>query len=176
MAFPDPAPKWTYQEVADTVRRRSLWMEVLGILLIVLGFFALAFEVAASYATTYLIGGVLLAAGSAQIILTGAFWRRRVGGFALAIILGFLCIIAGLLCLLYPTPSLVAITLILGGYFIASGIARIVVNFRERFPGWGWGVASALAELLLGVLTLGFWPSTSLIILGVILGVQLIFS
>jgi uncharacterized membrane protein HdeD (DUF308 family) len=176
MAFQDPADRWTYQEVAETVRRRSLGMEILGILLIVLGIAALSALVIASLATTLLIGGVLVMAGVGQIAAAVAFWRRRGGGFALGILLGALCLVAGLLCIGRPAAGLQALTLILGGYFVASGTARFLINMRERFPGWSWGVVSSLSELLLGVLTLAWWPHTSLFVLGTLLGVQLLFS
>ena len=62
MTFPDPDPRWTIQEVLQSIRRRSLWMEVLGLLLIVLGVIAVSSAMVASLATTFLIGGLLLAA------------------------------------------------------------------------------------------------------------------
>jgi len=176
MTFPDPDPRWTSQEVADTVRRRSLWMEVLGVLLIALGVVALGSVVLASFATTLLIGGLLVVAGAAQMVAAVAYWRRRGWGFALGIILGVMCMVSGLLCLVNPAASLQALTLILGGFFVASGATRFLINLRDRFPGWGWHVGSSLSELLLGVLTLAWWPNTSLVVLGTILGVQLIFA
>jgi uncharacterized membrane protein HdeD (DUF308 family) len=176
MTFPDPDPRWTTQEVAQTIRRRSWWMEALGMGLIVLGVFAISSAALASLATTFLIGGLLLAAGASQIAVTVAFWRRRRGGFALGIILGALCLGAGTLCLIRPASSLEAITFILGGYFIGSGTVRFLINQQERFPGWGWGMASSISELLLGVLAIAFWPTSSLFVLGTVLGVQLIFS
>jgi len=176
MAFGDPHPRWTVERVADAVRRRSLGMEVLGGALVVLGLIALSYVMIASIATALLLGGLLVASGVAQIAAAIAYWRRRGGGFALGILLGGLCIVAGLSCLVSPAASLAALTLILGGYFIATGIARVWICFRELFPGWGWGVVSALAEFLLGTLTLAGWPSTSLILLGALLGIQLILS
>ena len=176
MTFPEPDSRWTADEVARTVRQRSRWMEILGISLIVLGVVALSSTVVASFATTLLLGGLLVAAGAGQIAVTVAFWRRRRGGFLLGIILGALCLGAGALCLIRPASSLRAITFILGGYFIGSGTIRFLVNQQERFPGWAWGLVSSVSELLLGVLTLAFWPTSSLFILGTILGVQLIFS
>jgi len=176
MTFPDPDPRWTLQEVSNSIRKRSLWMELLGVGLIVLGVIALGFVVAASVATTYLIGILLLLAGGAHVTVAGTFWDRRRGGFFLGIILGALSIFAGILCLVYPGGSLQALTLILGCYFVGSGIARSIINVRERFPGWAWGIATSASEILLGVLTLAWWPGTSLFVLGTILGVQLIFS
>jgi len=176
MAFPDPDPRWTPQEVALSVRKRTLWMELLGAGLILLGVIALGFVVVASVATTIFIGVLLILAGLAQIGATIAFWDRRRGGFALGIILGCLCLVAGILCVSNPAASLQALTLILGLYFVGSGVARSIISVRERFPGWGWGIATSAAEILLGVLTLAWWPNTSLFVLGTILGVQLIFS
>ena len=142
MKFPDSADRWTCSEVAETVRRRSMWMEILGGLLIVLGIIALSSLVIASLATTFLIGGLLIVAGIAQTAAAVAFWRRRSGSFILGIILGTLCILAGLLCIGRPAAGLQALTLILGAYFVASGSARFLINMRERFPGWSWGVVS----------------------------------
>jgi uncharacterized membrane protein HdeD (DUF308 family) len=176
MTFPEPDPRWTPEEVAQTIRRRFLWMELLGVFLIVLGVVALSSAVVASFATTFIFGGLLLAAGASQLAVTVAFWRRRRGGFLLGIVLGVLCLGAGLLCLIRPASSLRAITFILGGYFIGSGTIRFLVNQQERFPGWAWGLVSSLSELFLGVLTLAFWPTSSLFVLGTILGVQLLFS
>jgi uncharacterized membrane protein HdeD (DUF308 family) len=176
MMFPDPGDRWTYREVAETVRRRWLWMEILGALLIVLGIISLSALVIASLATTFLIGGLLIVAGIVQTTAAVAFWRRHGGSFALGIILGALCILAGLLCIGRPAAGLHALTLILGAYFIASGAARFLINVRERFPGWSWGVVSSLSELLLGVLTLAWWPNTSLFVLGTLLGIQLLCS
>jgi uncharacterized membrane protein HdeD (DUF308 family) len=176
MPFPDAASRWTFQSVADSVRRQSRWMEVLGVLLLLLGTFCLIFVVATTLATAFLIGAVLLAAGAAQIAAATAYWRRRGGGFALGIILGALCIGAGILCMMNPAGGLRALTFILGIYLIASGIARLAINLRERFPGWGWSAASAVSETLLGILTLAYWPHTSFFILGTILGIQLLFS
>ena len=176
MSFPDPDPRWTLQEVSDSVHHRSVMMELLGVGLILLGVIALAFVVIASVATTILLGVLLIVAGLAQIAASVAFWQRRRGGFMLGIILGALCLISGISCLVNPAASLHALTLILGVYFVGSGIARSFINVRERFPGWGWGIATSASEILLGVLTLAWWPDTSLFVLGTILGVQLIFS
>jgi uncharacterized membrane protein HdeD (DUF308 family) len=176
MAFLDHSVDWTFQEITDAVRRRSLWMEVLGILLILTGAFALASVVAASFATTYLVGGVLLVAGAVELVGTNAFWRHRRGGFVLGITLGCLCIVAGILCMVYPAASLLALTYILGIYFIVSGVVRFLINIREHFPGWGWGIFSAVCEVFLGIITLAYWPKTSLFLLGMLLGIQLIFS
>jgi uncharacterized membrane protein HdeD (DUF308 family) len=151
-------------------------MEVLGVALIVIGVLALLYVVGASVGSVYFLGGTLLASGVCYLVATAAFWRLRSGGFAMGIILGCLCLLAGALCLTRPAQSLEALTFVLGIYFCSSGISRIVLMVSNRLPGWGWGVFSGALDLFLGVLTLAWWPMTSLVLPGTLLGVQLIFS
>ncbi len=170
------AVRWNRQTIADAVRRGSLWMEVLGAVLIALGIFALIAVAAASLASVFLIGGVLLASGAAYIAATAAYWRTHSGGFAMGILLGALCAVAGILCITRPAGSLIAITFVLGTYFLATGVIRIAVALYHRLPGWGWAAAMAVVDLLLGVLILAWWPVSSLVVPGTLLGVQLLAS
>lgn len=173
----DPGPGWTYQSIAEAVRRRSLWMEILGGLLLLYGIVALLYAVTASFVSIFLIGGLLLTAGVTQIAATIGYWlRRRRAGFVLGIALGTLCTVAGILCLMNPAQSLEAVTFILGVYFLASGMVRLAVTAAVRFPGWGWGIASAVAEGLLGLLILAMGPSAGMVVLGTLLGVQLVMA
>lgn len=172
----ETGPWWTFQTITESVRRKSFWMEVLGALMILYGIIALGHVVSASVVSVFVIGGVLLAAGVTQIAATVGYWVQRRGVFALGMILGCLCAIAGILCFTNPARSMEVLTFILAIYFIASGIARLTITVSERFPGWGWGVVSAAAELILGVLILATWPAAGLVVLGTLLGIQLIVA
>jgi uncharacterized membrane protein HdeD (DUF308 family) len=173
----EPGPTWTYQSIAESVRKRSLWMEILGGLLLFYGIVALGYSVTASFVSIFMIGGLLLAAGITQIAATIGYWiRRRRAIFALGLALGALCAIAGILCLAYPAQSLGVLTFTIGLYFLVSGIIRLAVSASTRFPGWGWGVASAVAETLLGILILSMGPAGGMVVVGTLLGVQLIMS
>ncbi len=176
MVFLEADRRWTYQSLSDTVRRRSRWMEVLGALLLVLGVLALSFAVISSLLSAILIGWLLLFAGVSQIAAAIAYWQERRGGYTVGMLLGVLCGIAGILCLINPARSLQAITFTLAVYFVGSGIVRLPLTVTERFPGWGWGVLAALADILLGILILALLPGASLVALGTLLGIQLIVS
>jgi uncharacterized membrane protein HdeD (DUF308 family) len=167
---------WTNQSVSKAIHRRSWWMDALGILLIVFGVFALGCVVTTSFISVFIIGGLLIAAGVAQIIATFAYWTERRGSFGLGLILGCLGVIAGLLCLTQPARGLMVLTFILAIDFIVSGMARLTITLIERFPGWGWGVASGVIELVLGIFIVAALPSASMVILGVLLGIQLIVA
>jgi uncharacterized membrane protein HdeD (DUF308 family) len=151
-------------------------MEILGAVLILFGVLALAFSVVASLVSVLLIGWLLIFAGAVQVAGTIGYWQPRRGGYLVGLLLGCLCVIAGILCLLNPARSLEAITFILAIYFIGSGIIRLPITATDRFPAWGWGVVAAIAEIALGILILAWMPGASLVVLGTLLGVQLIFS
>jgi uncharacterized membrane protein HdeD (DUF308 family) len=151
-------------------------MEVLGVLLILYGIFCLVYVGAASLASILLIGSLLLIAGVTQIAATIAFWSKGRGGFALGMILGLLSAISGILCLMYPGMGLQVLTFVMAIFFISTGMVRMTILIGDRLPGWGWGVVSAIVEILLGILILAWYPAISLVALGTIFGVQMIFS
>ncbi|HVE38544.1 MAG TPA: HdeD family acid-resistance protein [Planctomycetota bacterium] len=176
MAFLDADRRWTYQTLSEAVRRRSRWMEGMGALLIVLGVLALSFAVISSLLSAIMIGWLLLFAGVTQIAAAFAYWQQRRGGYTVGLLLGVLCVIAGILCLINPARSLQAITFTLAVYFVGSGIIRLPITVTERFPGWSWGVVAAIADILLGILILALLPGASLVVLGTLVGIQLIVS
>ena len=170
------APWWTNQSVSNAIHRRSWWLDFLGVLLIVLGLFALGCVVTTSFISVYLIGGLLIAAGLGQLIATTGYWTERRGSFALGLILGWLGVIAGLLCITNPGRGLMVLSFILAIDFIVSGVSRLTITLSERFPGWGWGVVSAVVELALGIFIVASLQSISQVLLGVLLGFQLIVA
>ncbi len=65
----------------------------------------------------------------------------------------------------------------LGVALVASGIMRIVlaISMRGSVP-WIWVVFSGAITLLLGIVILAHWPVSSLYVLGIFLGIDLVFA
>jgi uncharacterized membrane protein HdeD (DUF308 family) len=114
-----------------------------------------------------LIGIQFLVSGLIRIIGAIAATRLDTAVRVLLGVTGAVAFIVGLLCLRDPLQTLLAITLILGVWWVASGLIDIVGAFISPVPGRrGWdifaGVVSVLAggfllvdpELSLGVLVL----------------------
>jgi len=60
---------------------------------------------------------------------------------------------------------------------VVSGIMRIVLAFSmKRETPWVWVAVSGVITLLLGLLILMRWPVSSLYILGLFLGIDLIMA
>ena len=65
----------------------------------------------------------------------------------------------------------------LGAALVASGIMRVFLGFNMKGgTPWGWVVASGLITLLLGIIILIHWPVSSLYVLGIFLGIDLVFA
>lgn len=100
-------------------------------------------------------------------------WKRRVlyGLSALSYLA------AGGVAFYDPILSAVGISLLIGGFLVASGAFRIMSGLRDQsHEGWGWVVASGALTLAVGGLLLVSWPGISLWFLGALLTVDLIFQ
>lgn len=151
------------------------WMLSLGILWILLGTLAIIMPFAATLAFTLLLGGLFAVGGAAQIIQ--AFGCRGWRGFALHLIGGLLALGVGLMFLFYPIQGILTLTLVLGAYFLAEGILKIITAFQHRgVPAWGWVMFSGFVGVAIGLLIWFGWPSTAVWVLGLLVGIEFIFS
>jgi uncharacterized membrane protein HdeD (DUF308 family) len=156
-----------------TLRGNWLWFVVLGVSLIVLGWLAIGAVGIASLATAMAIGMLLLLGGVAETI--GAFWCRAWSGFFLHLLSGILSIVVGVLFMRAPADAALALTLLLACFLMVSGIFKIVATLSYRFGAWGWPLAGGLIDVLLGFLIWIEWPASGLWVLGLFLGINLIF-
>jgi uncharacterized membrane protein HdeD (DUF308 family) len=159
----------------EPLRAKRGWIIALGIVYVIAGLIALSSIVTATVATVFVVGIMMLIAGAAEVF--HAFQIKTWGRFLLWLLLGALYIIAGFLTFENPLLAAALLTLLLGVSLIASGIMRIVLAFsiKEGMP-WIWVVVSGVITVLLGLIILSHWPVSSLYILGLFLGIDLIFA
>jgi uncharacterized membrane protein HdeD (DUF308 family) len=129
----------------------------------------------ATVASVLVVGVMMIIAGVAEVF--SAFQIKSWGKFLLWVLLGALYIIAGFVTFENPLLAAALLTLILGASLLASGIMRIILAFSmKRETPWIWVLLSGVITLLLGLLILAHWPVSSLYILGVFLGIDLIMA
>jgi uncharacterized membrane protein HdeD (DUF308 family) len=155
--------------------RRALgWGLVIGILLAILGIIAIARPLVAGVAATLVFGWVLLLSGVSQIV--HAFRSRREGHFWVNLAVGLAHVVAGGLLLFYPLGGLVTLTLVIGVAILVEGVIQTVAALQARpAPGWGWLLLSGIMSVMLGTLIWVRWPTNALWLVGVFIGVNLIF-
>jgi len=129
----------------------------------------------ATIASVLVVGVMMIVACVAEVI--NAFQVKSWGKFLLWILLGVLYIIAGFVTFENPLLAAALLTLMLGAALVASGIMRIILAFgmKQETP-WIWVVLSGVITLLLGVIILAHWPVSSLFILGLFLGIDLVMG
>jgi uncharacterized membrane protein HdeD (DUF308 family) len=159
----------------EPLRAKRGWIVALGIIYLVAGLVALGSVVMATIASVFVVGIMMLIAGIAEVI--NAFQIKSWGRFLLWLLLGVLYIFAGFLTFENPLLAAALLTLLLGVSLTVSGIMRIILAFgmKERTP-WIWVVLSGAITLLLGLVILAHWPVSSLYILGLFLGIDLVIA
>ena len=162
-------------ENAQELKKASGWGMVWGILTLILGFMAIGSPLASGIAMTLVIGATLLGAGVAMLIF--AFQAPSLGKILIKLLFAGLTIIAGIYILSEPGIALIKLTLILGAFFIADGLMGFIVAWNVKPErGWGWLTVNALVTVALGVMILKGWPESSMIVLGVLVGIRLVFA
>ena len=157
-----------------TTQLRSRWwlFVILGALLLVLGFLALANQFTATVASVYYIGVLMLTAGIAQII--HSFNVRGWGSFAFWLLGGLVYAVAGVSAFYNPLLAASVFTLVLAVTLVLAGLMRLTAGLQHRDEkGWGWIVTSGAVTLLAGIVIALGWPVNTLWVLGLILAVDL---
>jgi uncharacterized membrane protein HdeD (DUF308 family) len=157
------------------LRAKWGWIVALGIIFMIAGVIALGSVVVATASAVLVIGVMMVMAGVAEII--AAFNVKDWGRFALWMLLGLLYVAAGFICFWRPFEAATILTLFLGAALVVGGIVRMVLawNMREAGKPWGWIVFSGIISLLLGLMIIAKWPYSSFYVLGIFLGIDLIF-
>lgn len=151
------------------------WFTAIGVILLLLGLFALSYQFFATVFSIYIIAILLIIAGLAQAI--HAFRIRGLAQTTLWAVIGILYIVAGIIAFIQPINASIAITLMIAFLLIASGITQIISSLtHQNFPRWGWWLFSGIMTFLLGILIVFGWPVNSLWVLGMFLGIDLIFQ
>jgi hypothetical protein len=147
----------------------------LGILFIVLGMIGVAGQTLFSFVSINVLGAFLIVGG----VLQGAHALKSHGWKSVGIqaLLAVMYIAAGLYSWAFPIPALEVITLWLAAIFFVTGFLRLVSAFQHRlFSEWFWLVLSSAISILLGVMIMNSFPSSSLWLPGLLIAVELLLQ
>jgi len=162
-------------DLFEALRRGRRRLMIAGVLMIVLGVVAIIVPAIASVATAIFIGWILLIASAFD--LANAMAVAHGGRKALRFVLALLTFIAGIYLLVAPLDGVFTLTVVLVIWFMATGTARVIIGIAERgLPGWGMTVLSGGISIALGVLIAEKLPSSADWAIGLIVGVDLLFS
>ncbi|MGY8667296.1 HdeD family acid-resistance protein [Bradyrhizobium sp. UFLA05-109] len=148
-----------------------------GILLVILGITALILPPLASLAITIFLGWMFLISGIGGLVAT--FWARNMPGFWWSLISAALAVLAGMVLLARPMQAVLTLTIVLGAYFLAEGVATIMyaLEHRRELTGrWSWLVISGLVDIVISFLVITGLPSSAEWAIGILVGINLLFG
>lgn len=159
----------------EALSRNWGWLLALGILMVILGVFLIGAPMVATIAVQLFLGWILIIGGIGEGI--HAFMVKEWRGFMLELLSAILYVVIGVLLLNNPVEGALALTLVLAIFLVVEGIFKVVMGFQVRgHDGWVWLVASGVLSLILGAMIWSEWPSSALWVIGLLVGIQLLFT
>jgi uncharacterized membrane protein HdeD (DUF308 family) len=158
---------------------REHWKAFLfeGILLVILGLAAIIVPPLAGLAVTIFLGWMFLISGIAGLALT--FWARQMPGFWWSLISAVLALGAGIILLARPVQGILTLTIVVGAYFLAEGVATIMYALehrRELLQRWSWLLVAGLMDILIAFIIIAGLPGSAVWAIGLLVGINLLFG
>ena len=149
------------------------WFLAFGIGLVALGVAAVARAFTATIASMLFFGWLLVIAAVIEIVQ--AVMVGHWAGFFHHLLFAILFGVAGLLLVTRPLISAEALTFVMAIFFLIGGLFELIGSFIVALPGWGWQAADGIITIVLGGLVLAQWPASGLWVIGLFIGIDLIF-
>jgi len=158
----------------DEVRKHSTWFLVIGIALVILGMIAIGYAVEMTIVSVLFLGWLLIIGGIFEVI--HGFSRRQWSGFFINLLAGVLYAVAGVVMIANPALAAVSLTLLIAIILIVAGLFRLVVAFSTPLHHRGWLILNGVISILLGVMIWRSWPVSGLWVIGLFIGIDMIFD
>ena len=167
-------------EVPSQTRRYRGWFLALGSALAALGVLAIVSSRADTVASTCFYGVILAVA--ATIECASAILAGKCSGSVLHFLGALLLGVTAFLLLRYQTMSAEGLTVLMEVFFIAGGALEIVAGAFQLVSsvaagplGMRWHIVSGVILTLFGIFVNSQWPAPGSWVIGVFIGVALLF-
>ncbi|MFH8988169.1 HdeD family acid-resistance protein [Streptomyces sp. NPDC017940] len=156
------------------LRRSFGLLTLLGAILAVGGLVGLVYAGVATLTSMLLFGWLLLVGG--VVALLHAVQSRGTNFFWLGVVVAALNLAAGVVVIRRPDVAAEALTMFAALLFLTGGVFRLVGSLVVRGPQMAVTLLQGAFGVLLGVLVLGGWPSSSQYVIGTFFSLALLFD
>lgn len=161
--------------VSGLAKQSVGWAITLSILMIVAGVLAILLPPVAGIAVAIMVAWLLILAGVMHLVF--AWHVRGIGALLWELFEGILYVCVGFYVFFRPVAGLRSLTLLLAAYLFVKGVLDLILWFRVRpHPGSGWLIFDAIVTLILGIMILRHWPSSSEWAIGTLIGFSMLFA
>ncbi|MHA3977210.1 HdeD family acid-resistance protein [Halovulum sp. GXIMD14794] len=171
---PQPAPG---DDPRLAVKTKWYWLVIMGIVMLVGGFLCLMRPFAASITVTAFAAIAFAIVGVMMIVDAVRDDAESTGGRLLTGLGGAVFLFFALSLVANPLAGLISLTFLAALLFITTGALQAGVAWRLRpQKPWGWMMVSGVISILLGLYIIATLPASSIAILGILLGIDLLSS
>ena len=164
-------------KMSEAVRHHWKAFLIEGIVLVILGLAVMIVPPIASIAVTVMLGWMFFIAGLAALLMT--FWARQAPGFIWSLLSAILGIAAGIILLTRPAESTLTLTVVVGIYFLAEGVATIMYALQHRkelSQRWSWMAFSGLMDIAVAFFIISGLPGSAAWAIGILVGINLLIG
>lgn len=152
---------------------KAVWWLVLlrGIFMVIFGIIALVSPGIALLTLVWLFGLYAILDGIAAIVI--GVRTRGEPHWVWAIVQGVVSVLAGVIALIWPGVTALALLFVVAFWAIVMGIGEIGGAFASRRSGssaWGWTLAAGILNVVFGILLL-IWPASGILTLVWLVGI-----
>jgi uncharacterized membrane protein HdeD (DUF308 family) len=156
----------------EMVKHASTLSIMWGVLLIVFGVVAIGAPLLAAVAVNALVAWLIILAGIVHIML--AFRVHGAGSVIWKLLVGVAYLCFGGYLIVHPLLGIASLTLVLATLFLIEGILNIILFVKMRpIHGSTWMLIDGLVTLLLAGLIYMQWPSSSIWVIGTLVGISM---
>jgi uncharacterized membrane protein HdeD (DUF308 family) len=160
---------------ADVFRTKWMWLVLLGGVLIAAGIASILVPAISEIAASKVLGSVLIVSGLVQIMQSSKILHWI--GFIWHLLLGILLAVGGTLIYLDPFAGVITITILIAIVFAVHGLTQVVFALKvRRQSGWYWFLLSGCVALVVAALLVAKLPYSHSFTPATIAGVSLLFA
>ncbi len=162
-----------FQFDKETLKKFSTQTIVAGALMMILGLVGVFAPALMSVVTVYFLAWLFLFSGIVQGYNTYKSHNGHLGAWVKPTI----SIITAFLLMFFPLPGVAATAMLLVIYLLMDAYGSFTLGWQYR-PNNGWWLmlVNGILSIVLAVILLAGWPVTSLVLVGLFVGISLFFD
>lgn len=164
---------WKIPKEEDLFEKFAKYAKITGIIFIVLGLIGIIYPVFMTLATVTFIAWLMLIAGLMSAYFTWLINKNDVFGW----LKSFILITASLFMLYSPIGGAATITFLFSIYFFFNGFVGFSLAMSMRpHKVWIFWLINAIFSILIALMLILGWPSSSMYLVGLLVGFSLFFD
>ena len=164
----------TAMSASRLVGKTSGWSIAFSVLMTLAGVLAIVIPPVAGIAVSVFVAWLLVLSGLLHFVYA---WHAGGSAMIWEVFLGIAYTFVGVYMLVNPSAAMVSLSFALATYLLVQSLLELALALSLRpMPGPGWLFLDGIVTLILAMMIWRAWPSNADWVLGVLVGVSMLFS